>query len=66
MNQKIRIKLESFDHNLVDKVDEIYGGITNLPEHYLENFFNYEEFGSAFIDENNLYQGKRAYVGYYN
>ena len=47
-------------------VDEIYGGVTNLPEHYLENFFNYEEFGSAFIDENNLYQGKRAYVGYYN
>ena len=46
-------------------VEEVYGGITNLPEHYLENYFNYEEFGSAFVDENRLYEGKRAYVGYY-
>ena len=46
-------------------VEEVYEGITNLPEYYLENFFDYEEFGSAFIEENRLYQGKDAYVGYY-
>ena len=46
-------------------VEEVYEGITNLPEYYLENFFDYEEFGSAFIDENRLYKGENAYVGYY-
>lgn len=46
-------------------VENVYDGITNLPEYYLENFFDYEGFGSAFIDENRLYEGKHAYVGYY-
>lgn len=46
-------------------VVENYGGITNLPEYYLENYFDYEGFGSAIIEENRLYQGKNAYVGYY-
>lgn len=46
-------------------VEDFYGGVANLPEHYLEDYFNYEEFGLAIIDENRLYQGKDAYVGYY-
>lgn len=46
-------------------VEDFYGGVAKLPEHYLDNYFDYEEFGFAIIEENRLYKGENAYVGYY-